>query len=65
MSELQDLLDKEAALGNAGFLKTRLKALEKIKLLRGDNPPVCHGQDDCSTQCLMVCPWRIDCGTDE
>jgi hypothetical protein len=57
MTTLQVLLDTEAALSNA-----RRKVLEEIKVLRGNEPPPCHGEDDCSTACLIVCPWRIDCG---
>jgi hypothetical protein len=54
---IQELLDEEARLGNL-----RYDIHKQLKLLRGDNPPVCWGEDDCSTMILMRCPWRIDCG---
>jgi hypothetical protein len=54
---MQELLNIQARLSN------ELYAVEqKIKQLRGDNPPVCFKQDDCSTAILATCPWRIDCG---
>lgn len=55
-NDIQDLLDKEAKLGNE-----RYEVVQQIKRLRGDQPPVCWGQDDCSTLILMRCPWRMDC----
>ena len=55
--DIQELLDKEARLANE-----RYAILKQIKLLRGDEPPHCWGQDDCSTLMLVRCPWRIDCG---
>lgn len=57
MTDIQELLDKEARLGNE-----RYEILKQIKELRGDEPPHCWGQDDCSTMILVRCPWRIDCG---
>jgi hypothetical protein len=36
--------------------------LLEIKQLRGEVAPACWGEDDCSTNILMRCPWRIDCG---
>jgi len=67
MSTIQVLLDAEAAISNAKcknvpIIDARLKILEEIKILRGNKPPHCHGLDDCSSYCLSVCPWRIDCG---
>lgn len=56
MSELQELLDIEANAANV-----RYEAHIKIKALRGTEPPICWGHDDCSTMILMRCPWRIDC----
>lgn len=58
--ELQDLLDLEANLSN-----TRDGVHKLIKLQRGDQAPVCWGEDDCSTMILMRCPWRIDCDPDD
>ena len=55
---LQDLLDQEARLSNR-----RLEILAKIKDMRGEEAPICWGEDDCSTMMLMRCPWRIDCGS--
>ncbi len=54
---IQQLLDREATLGNE-----RYAILKEIKQLRGETPPECWGLDDCSTQILIHCPWRIDCG---
>jgi len=64
MNLIQDLLDKEAMLGNAGQLNSpeRLSILKDIKNLRGTEAPACWGHDDCSTMILVRCPWRIDCG---
>lgn len=65
MSNLQDLLNREAALSNSG----RSNSLERQEIhtiirLKRDNPaPLCFGEDDCSTLVLSTCPWRIDCGT--
>jgi hypothetical protein len=56
MTEIQVLLDKEANLANRRSLVHK-----QIVILRGDQPPVCWGNDDCSTQILSTCPWRIDC----
>jgi hypothetical protein len=54
---MQELLNLSARLGNEKWAVD-----QKIKELRGDTPPACWGEDDCSTMMLMVCPWRIDCG---
>ena len=54
---LQELLDESARLGNAKYLVD-----EEIKKRRGNTPPPCWGEDDCSTEILSRCPWRIDCG---
>lgn len=63
-SKIQDLLDKEAELSNRGQNNEfRWMIHAEIKQLRGDTPPACHGEDDCSTSILMRCPWRIDCGS--
>lgn len=56
----QDLLDLEANLGN-----TRYAIHKLIKEQRGTEPPMCWGHDDCSTQILSTCPWRIDCHESE
>lgn len=60
---LQDLLNQEARLSNAGQgdSEERQKILTVIRLKRGV-PPVCFGEDDCSTNALSQCPWRMDCG---
>lgn len=64
MSHIQELLDKEAELSNRGQNNEfRWMIHAEIKQLRGNEPPVCHGDDDCSTNMLMRCPWRIDCGS--
>lgn len=66
MSRIQDLLDKEAVLSNRGQNNEfRLMIHAEIKQLRGSESPPCWGEDDCSTDVLMRCPWRIDCGSDD
>lgn len=60
MPNIQDLLDEEARLKNSGQDATAVEKL--IRELRGTKPPVCFGEDDCSTECLSTCPWRMDCG---
>ena len=63
MTEIQKLLDLEANLSNTGKKDSDeyRKAHIEIKRLRGDVPPHCWGEDDCSTMILVRCPWRIDC----
>lgn len=65
--ELQKLLDEEARLSNIAYQNNTTVDLSlihnKIKEMRGNNPPPCWGDDDCSTEFLMRCPWRIDCGS--
>ena len=65
MQTLQQLLDQEAFLSNTGKSKSpeRLIILQQIREQRGLESPVCYGEDDCSTEFLIRCPWRIDCGT--
>ena len=65
LDKLQELLDEEANLGNAGKVEERKPILMLIKLIRGNRPRVCWGEDDCSTMTLIHCPWRIDCGSAE
>lgn len=60
---IQDLLDEEARLGNAGKTEEQKGVHVLIKLRRGHLSPPCWGEDDCSTNMLMRCPWRIDCGS--
>jgi hypothetical protein len=63
MSRIQELLDKEATMANEGHDNDFRKIiLIEIKQLRGNDAPECWGEDDCSTNTLMRCPWRIDCG---
>ncbi len=57
--DLQVLLDHEAALANQRYevhkeIRSRIKDMPK---------PPCFGEDDCSTEMLSRCPWRIDCGS--
>jgi len=54
---MQTLLNAEAELGN-----TRAMIVRQIIDIRGSIPPHCYGEDDCSTQALSTCPWRMDCG---
>lgn len=56
MTEIQTLLNKEASLANRRSLVHK-----QIAILRGEEPPVCWGNDDCSTNIMSQCPWRIDC----
>lgn len=56
MTEIQALLDKEANLANR-----RYHVHQQIKVLRGEEPPRCWGNDDCSANIMSQCPWRIDC----
>lgn len=67
MDKIQELLNLEATLSNEGHgnCQERLDAHQQIKQLRGDAPMPCWGEDDCSTNFLMRCPWRIDCGGEE
>jgi len=67
---LQTLLNAEAAIGNLLYntktedaiaQRTKKQIHIQIVNLRGTEPPVCHHEDDCSTQILSMCPWRIDC----
>lgn len=66
MTDMQDLLNREAILSNAGQGDSpeRQQILTLIRLKRDDTwRPVCFGEDDCSTLMLSTCPWRMDCGT--
>ena len=63
ISYLQTLLDKEANMANSNQDNDFRKIIHiEIKQLRDSESPTCWGQDDCSTNILMRCPWRIDCG---
>jgi hypothetical protein len=65
MSTMQDMLNKEARLSNAGNgdSQERQELLTMIRLKRDEQyRPSCFGHDDCSTQMLSTCPWRMDCG---
>lgn len=63
--DIQSMLDREAAICNLGSpdSEERQKLLTIIRLKRSSPPPVCFGEDDCSTSMLSRCPWRIDCGS--
>lgn len=63
---LQDLLNQEATLCNTGLGDSarRQEILTVIRLTRNEQQrPWCFGEDDCSTQMLSQCPWRMDCGS--
>lgn len=64
MATIQELLDQEAKLSNSGYGDSDFRkiVLEEIRQRRGTEPPACFGEDDCSTNILMRCPWRMDCG---
>lgn len=62
---IQDMLDKEATLSNAGQGQSdeRQQLLTMIRLKRNEQyRPPCFGEDDCSTSILSRCAWRMDCG---
>ena len=63
--KMQDMLDQEAELSNNGHgdSEERQQLLTFIRLKRVQPAPWCFGEDDCSTEILSMCPWRIDCGT--
>lgn len=67
MTEIQKLLDESARLQNEAYYTNKVVDVthihNKIKELRGNTPMPCWGDDDCSTEFLSKCPWRIDCGT--
>lgn len=66
MSTIQELLDREATLSNKGLGASpeRQQLLTTIRLMRDERyRPVCFGEDDCSTNMLSQCPWRMDCGS--
>ena len=66
MNHLQSLLNQEAQLSNDGKADSeeRQQILTAIRLARDESlRPPCFGEDDCSTEILSMCPWRIDCGT--
>lgn len=66
MSTIQELLDKEAKLSNQGKGDTveRQQLLTAIRVMRPEQyRPVCFGEDDCSTNMLSRCAWRMDCGS--
>lgn len=67
MQTLQELLNQEAKLSNDGHSDSDFRKIihEEIKSRRGSDAPPCWGQDDCSTNILMRCPWRIDCSADD
>lgn len=60
---MQDLLNMEARFKNAGKHAEAEPVIAIIRDLRGKFVPPCFGHDDCSTNILMRCPWRMDCGT--
>lgn len=62
MNDIQNLLDLSARLSNNGKHDDAEKMYHQIRQLRGNNPPPCFGDDDCSTMMLSMCPWRMDCG---
>lgn len=61
MTDIQTLLNEEAASSDAGDYDEVRKVHIMLKLKRGSTPPACWGFDDCSTRVLASCPWRIDC----
>lgn len=66
MTEIQDLLNREAQLSNTGKGESseRQELLTMIRLKRNEQyRPGCFGEDDCSTTMLSMCPWRMDCGS--
>ena len=64
MTHVQELLNLQANLSNTGKKDSDeyRNVCITITELRGNEPPPCWGDDDCSTLILSQCPWRIDCG---
>ncbi len=57
--DTQQLLGDQAALSNQLYdVKQEIR-----RRLENQPKPPCFGDDDCSTETLSRCPWRIDCGT--
>ncbi len=55
----QHKIQGEAAVELAGIRATVVRQIECLR-----NPaPSCYGEDDCSTACLSMCPWRMTCGS--
>lgn len=66
MNHLQNLLNQEAKLSNEGKSDSeeRQKILTAIRLIRDERfRPNCFGHDDCSTDMLIRCAWRNECGS--
>jgi hypothetical protein len=65
MSHIQELLNQEAILSNNGKSNSeeRKRIHTLIRLQRAGPAPGCFGDDDCSINMLVHCPWRIDCGS--
>ena len=75
---LQELLDEQARVSNKlydlkgddllierVYLTRDLKVVEEmIRECRSQVPPICFGLDDCSTEMLSRCPYRMDCAVD-
>ena len=63
--DIQELLDQEATLSNTGKGKSqeRMEIHTLIRLQRFQPAPMCFGHDDCGTDRLSMCPWRMDCGS--
>ncbi len=71
---IQVLLDAEAGISNTiSNHRILAKAVTELKIVRAtlhrqieclrDPAPPCYGEDDCSTNILSMCPWRMTCGT--
>ena len=64
-SPIQDLLDEEASIkcDSIENIEQREQLHTLIRLMRNETQrPQCFGEDDCSINTLVRCPWRIDCG---
>lgn len=59
---LQDLLNMEVEQSNSGNRDNANHIRYVIRQLRPVDPPVCFGDDDCSTSLLSRCPYSFDCG---
>ena len=66
-TRLQDLVCQYNRASNADNTDdVKLRDLKShIVALRGDTPPCCFGEDDCSTTMLIGCSWSMDCGNEE
>lgn len=61
---ISNVMAQHSIQGDAATELTTVRATihRQIECLRGPAPD-CYGEDDCSTNILSMCPWRMTCGT--